>query len=924
MNRKLVYYYAIAVLFFATGFRQANAQPVQPVEVNVDEEYQTITGFGASLAFYEGWLPAHPNRAEIYDVIFKELSLDILRVRNAYGYNENMIGYVKEFAAAAENSLGHPIEILVTSWGPPAYLKSNNDESNGGTLKYSVNNGRVEFDYPGFAQWWDAALDNYNTNGIYPKYISIQNEPDWEAFYESCLMRPSEVVNQTDTIAGYNKALDAVYDTVQQRENPPLFLGPECIGIGYNAVENYVNPLDLSKLHGIAYHLYHGAEGGTVEGDPFTSANYAKVGNFHPEVPHFQTEYSREGWFTVAGMMFQSLVQGNTSAWLYWDLVWEDAGLVDLDFPWDRNRWTNAQGYSRTKDFFVFKHYSAFIHPGWKRIGTAGDSEMLKTASFMNTSGDSAAFIAVNRSETETLQVRIEVPGHLIEQATSYTTTETTNFETSDYLQEDLLILPPRSISTVDLRIRFRGPSDREVSACAFADQAALDSVVAAWVHAETETMETLMGAECEDPQVSHNFTGHTISLCEGGSVTVDWTVNANCEPLEKMSAGFVVNAPDTIRFSHPESFTPETCSFKSQAELDEAIAAWTEAETSALGNSISGGCNPEVSHNFTDQGFSVCEGGSIAVQWTITDLCESVDSIEAVFSLAPAGELTWAEPEDKEASTCEFSNQLELKEIIGIWVDEQTSVVEAGITGGCATQVTHNYTDQAMRLCDGGTVTIEWTITGVCDTIGGLTASFVLIPPDTAVSYTAPENEVASARDFENQAAVDEAVEAWVNARTTALQQSLSGGCKSHVTHNYTEQSVSFEAGGSVTITWIISDICEAVQLPAVFELQPDTLNNAPEIWPNAGKQPLKALFVPNPVRKPAKIRIISAENAGYLLEVFDLSGQLLLKRELGFFPAGTHQVEIKRNRLENGMYLFRLTSSEGESVQGRFVVSD
>jgi glucuronoarabinoxylan endo-1,4-beta-xylanase len=453
MNRKLVYYYAIVVLFFATGFRQANAQQVQTVEVNVDEEYQTITGFGASLAFYEGWLPAHPNRTEIYDVIFKELSLDILRVRNAYGYNDDMIGYVKQFAAAAENSLGHPIDIMVTSWGPPGYLKSNNDKSNGGTLRYTVNNGLVEFDYAGFAHWWNAALDDYNANGIYPKYISIQNEPDWEAKYESCRMGFSEVVNNTDTIAGYNKALDAVYDTVQRREYPPLFLGPECVGIGYNTVENFVNPLDLTKLHGIAYHQYHGAESGTVENDPFTSADYARVADFHPEVPHFQTEYSRAGWFTVAGMMFQSLTQGNVTAWLYWELIWENGGLVNLDNPWYRNRWTTSKGYNRTKDFYVFKHYSAFIHPGWKRIGTSGDSELLKTASFISSTGDSATFIAINRSETDTMKVRIQIPGFTLEEATAYSTTEERDFVITDYLSDTLLVLSPRSLNTVDLRL---------------------------------------------------------------------------------------------------------------------------------------------------------------------------------------------------------------------------------------------------------------------------------------------------------------------------------------------------------------------------------------------------------------------------------------------------------------------------------------
>lgn len=432
----------------------AQTGAIQTIQINVEEEHQTITGFGASLAYYEGWLPAHPNRAEIYNVIFKELSLDILRVRNAYGYDPNMIGHVKQFAAAANNSLGHPIDILVTSWGPPASLKSNNDRKNGGTLKYSVNNGKVEFDYAGFANWWNASLDNYNANGIFPKYISIQNEPDFKADWESCVLRPSEVITSTDTIAGYNKALNAVYDTVQQRENPPLFLGPECVGIGYNAVENYINPLNLSKLHGIAYHLYHGAEGGTVANDPFTSTNYAKVGNFHPEVPHFQTEYSREGWFTLAGMMFQSLTQGNVTAWLYWDLIWINGnGLVNLDNPWDRNQWTTPKGYNRTKDFYVFKHYSAFIHPGWKRIGTSGSTNLLRTAAFISSTGDSASFIAVNRSVTDSLKLRIQIPGFKIEKALVYSTDETSDFKEFDYLTDTLITIAPKSLNTIDLRL---------------------------------------------------------------------------------------------------------------------------------------------------------------------------------------------------------------------------------------------------------------------------------------------------------------------------------------------------------------------------------------------------------------------------------------------------------------------------------------
>lgn len=451
-------YYLVAIVYTLTGLTllpgvKAQSDQVITIKIIPEESYQTITGFGASLAYYENWLLAHPNRAEIYNVIFRELSLDILRVRNAYGYDAEMVGRVKQFAVAAQQSLGHPIDILVTSWGPPAALKSNNNTKNGGTLKYSVMNGKVEFDYAGFAQWWNKSLDNYNANGITPKYISIQNEPDFTASWESCLLRPSEVVNATDTIAGYNKALNAVYDSVILRNNPPLFLGPETVGIGYNAVENYINALDLKKLYGIAHHLYHGAEGGTAASDPFTSANYRKVGNFHPSVPHFQTEYSRGDWFQLAGMIYQSLVQENVTAWLYWDLIWDGAGLVNLHFPWDRNRWTNAKGFNRTKDFYVFKHFSRFIHPGWKRTGTSPDHQLLKTVSFISTTGDSATFIAINRSATDTFRIRLDVPGFEIHEATTYTTTATSDFDTLSYFNDTLLIIPPKSLSTVELAL---------------------------------------------------------------------------------------------------------------------------------------------------------------------------------------------------------------------------------------------------------------------------------------------------------------------------------------------------------------------------------------------------------------------------------------------------------------------------------------
>ena len=284
---------SLCIIFatFKLSFSQTSSS--ETAEIQITDIEQTVVGFGASLAYYENWLTAHPKKAEIYDIIFKDLSLDIIRLRNAYAYDPGMIGRVKEFYLAAEASLGYPIETMSCSWSPAGYVKSNNHHKGaGGTLKYTLEDGTVQFDYSGFANWWDESLDEYESNGISLDYISIQNEPDWPADYESCRLDPEETITSSDTIAAYNTALDSVYNKVIARTHQPNIIGPETIGIGFNAVEKYVNKLDETKIDAISHHLYHGVS----ENNPFVSTDFTKVGNFHPEIPHFQTEFYR-GYF---------------------------------------------------------------------------------------------------------------------------------------------------------------------------------------------------------------------------------------------------------------------------------------------------------------------------------------------------------------------------------------------------------------------------------------------------------------------------------------------------------------------------------------------------------------------------------------------------------------------------------------------------
>src|SRR5215471_1064369 len=169
------------------------------VTITAASRHQTLVGFGAAIAYYAGYLTGRniPDD-DIYKVLFGDLGLDIVRVGNWYqnqrstgttaatAFGDTAIAGVIQGATAA---LGHAPIVLMSSWSPPSYLKSNAaTKGTQGTLS-SLNGA---FDYAGFADWWIRSLTAYAAQGVTPDYVSIQNEPDYfNAGWETCLFSPT-------------------------------------------------------------------------------------------------------------------------------------------------------------------------------------------------------------------------------------------------------------------------------------------------------------------------------------------------------------------------------------------------------------------------------------------------------------------------------------------------------------------------------------------------------------------------------------------------------------------------------------------------------------------------------------------------------------------------------------------------------------
>ncbi|WP_158293255.1 hypothetical protein, partial [Allotamlana fucoidanivorans] len=84
--------------------------------------------------------------------------------------------------------------------------------------------------------------------------------------------------------------------------------------------------------------------------------------------------------------------------------------------------------------------------------------------------------------------------------------------------------------------------------------------------------------------------------------------------------------------------------------------------------------------------------------------------------------------------------------------------------------------------------------------------ATYTLTQPQV-VSYTSPSDDTADACEFDNadptaaQNALDADIVAWVTNQTAIINNSLAGGCSPSVSHDFTNQSIDFCTGGTVTI---------------------------------------------------------------------------------------------------------------------------
>lgn len=413
-------------------------RPTDTTRISIAVKHQTIEGFGSALAFYEGWVTDHPAKEEMYRLAFQDLGLDWLRIRNDYKYQPDFEKAAKEFVTKAKQWRGDSIRVLMCGWTPPAELKSNNNANNG-TLKKTEQG----FVYDAYAKYWRDALLAYHAKGIYPDWLSIQNEPDWLTDqWETCKFEPTESAQYP----GYDKAFAAVMKQFADIDKKPLMLGSEMLGIGNNQFYSYNTPIkNNSDLYAYAYHLYNG-------GDPdFPDSYNAALQNIKKDFgnkPNVMTEYEhRKGeLYKTAWLMNNVLTQANATAYFYWDLIWPNAGLIDIDNPYDKAGWRNSKGYQLTPHYYAYKHFTRFIHAGYTRVDHTCSNPFVRASAYISPDGKQLTVVMINPTE-QAITSSVDIGGGTAKKITVYQSI------TNDYFKQlptaASIQLPAKSVTTI-------------------------------------------------------------------------------------------------------------------------------------------------------------------------------------------------------------------------------------------------------------------------------------------------------------------------------------------------------------------------------------------------------------------------------------------------------------------------------------------
>lgn len=408
----------ITFLAIATGSTLFGATRTAEISIDSRTTYQHVTGFGgfSPSPQWQYWL-SDTEMDKLFGKGENQLGLNILRL-----YVANNRNYWGSGVANAKRAKRYGAYIFASPWSPPAAWKSNNSTSNGGSL--------LESRYGDWANFLNDYYKYMKDQGVAIDAVSIQNEPDWNASYESCIWTGEQMAT---FLKNHGSKIEC------------QIIAPEAIHFTRSVHEPILNDDEACAQLDIVGGHFYGWDGSSY---PLAAQKGKEVWmtefliNERQEQNKLNINWKDDGFLFARSV--NDAMLANMSAWVHYSLKRYYGCLGDGMYGTTDN--------AITKRGYILSHYAKYVS-GTTRIkhSLTDASGKLTSSAYLTTTGDSVVVMLINPS-ADTYNTTITLPFNTLG-GMRIVTTETQNvkkdaltLEAEGYLPS--LVVEPYSVNT--------------------------------------------------------------------------------------------------------------------------------------------------------------------------------------------------------------------------------------------------------------------------------------------------------------------------------------------------------------------------------------------------------------------------------------------------------------------------------------------
>lgn len=373
--------------------------------------YQTLDGFGGAITDSAAYIYSLLNENQKRELLESYFGSDQMRYRfvripidscdfsishyEADGEEEDenlehfsferVERYILPMLRDAEAVFGGKIEIMLTPWSPPAYMKSNGQRNFGGKLRACYQKR--------WAEYICRYIQEYRSRGFHVTMLTLQNEPKAVQTWDSCIFTAQEekeflcnAMWPALTAHGLNDIEIYIWDHNKER--------------AFEWAQTIIDEKTDAMIAGIAFHWYSGDH---FEALRMIRERFPGKKLLLSEACIEFRKYREEDYLGNAEKYAHELI-GNLNegmcVFLDWNLILDEVGgpnhvgnYCDAPFLFH----TGEKRLMQREIQRYLEHFTRYLTPGSVRIGFSRYTDQIELTAFQN--GNALVVVFLNRTE---------------------------------------------------------------------------------------------------------------------------------------------------------------------------------------------------------------------------------------------------------------------------------------------------------------------------------------------------------------------------------------------------------------------------------------------------------------------------------------------------------------------------------------------